>query len=125
MLYGFDTDGYYFNKIHKKGATDSTNDVKATEQEVFEPLKNEAVKRGYKQGIYIVDMYNEISESDIIQVTSDKLDWEKIRAGKNCNDMALRDSDGNIIFSKGTWATIIETKTKEEAEKLLNCKILN
>ena len=30
-----------------------------------------------------------------------------------------------VKMDTGIWATIIPTKTKEEAEKLLNCKILN
>jgi len=110
LIYGFDTDGDYFNKIHKKGATDSTNDVKATEQEVFEALKNEAVKR-YDDGEYV----KRFNSSSLLKVDSEF-------------KSQLKDGDlwygGGVVFRDGTWAAIIETKTKEEAEKLLNCKIV-
>lgn len=84
--------------------------LKATEQEVFEALANEAVKRG---------IYN-------IPISYSRY--------KNSNLAIYRenfDSDNNILWSKygrvfdnGTWATIIKTITKQEAEKLLNKKIV-
>jgi hypothetical protein len=77
-------------------------------------LTKEAVKRGYKDGVLIVDLYNGKSNKDTIRVSSNKFDYEKIRAGKNSGDMALRDSDGSIIFHNGVWAEIIPTMTKSE-----------
>ena len=101
LIYGFDTDGDYFNKIHKKGATNSTNDVKATEQEVFEALKNEAVRRGFVEGAMYKNTSGEVSDLSF--------GWNGLHSIKG---------DG-MIFSKGTWATIIETK--KQKKKLKNC----
>jgi len=82
----------------------------ATEQEVFEALKNEAVKR-YDDGEYV----KRFNSSSLLKVDSEF-------------KSQLKDGDlwygGGVVFRDGTWATIIETKTKEEAEKLLNCKIV-
>ena len=112
LIYGFDTEGDYFNEIHKKGATDSTNDIKATEQEVFEALKNEAVKRGFVKGA----MYTNTIGLKNLKVSDLYFGWD-----------GLHSTSGNgMIFKNGIWAEkIVPTKTKEEAEKLLNCKILN
>ena len=121
LIYGFDTEGDYFNKIHIKGVTDSTNDVKATEQEVFEALKNEAVKRGFKEGVYITPMYSDgkdyFPDENIINKPLNfhlKVSTLEVDGG----------DDRYRIFVNGKWATILKTKTKEEAEKLLNCKIV-
>ena len=121
LIYGFDTEGDYFNEIHKKGATDSTNDIKATEQEVFEALKNEAVNRGFKEGVYITPMYSDgkdyFPDENIINKPLNfhlKVSTLEVDGG----------DDRYRIFVNGKWATILETKTKEEAEKLLNCKIV-
>lgn len=97
LIYGFDTDGDYFNKIHKKGATDSTNDVKATEQEVFEALKNEAVRRGFVEGAMYKNTSGEVSDLSF--------GWNGLHSIKG----------DEMIFSKGTWATIIETKNKRRS----------
>lgn len=115
--FGFDSHGKWTNdltflKTHYYGFT------KATEQEVFEALKNEAVKRGFVEGVYL-------ERSGINKDFNHKL--------YSCGDFSyypktniLDDQNGNgHIFHNGTWATIIETKTKEEAEKLLNCKIID
>ena len=49
LIYGFNTEGDYFINKKPRLDTDKTNDLQATEQEVFEALKNEAVKRGFKR----------------------------------------------------------------------------
>lgn len=86
--------------------------VKATEQEVFEALKNEAVRRGFVgKDIYIKigdRQYCLESEIGKFQLASNLFFYQ-----------------GAKIFKNGTWAEIIPTKTKEEAEKLLNCKIID
>ena len=122
LIYGFDKEGDYFNKIHIKGVTDSTNDVKATEQEVFEALKNEAVKRGFKEGVYITPMYSDgkdyFPDENIINKPLNfhlKVSTLEVDGG----------DDRYRIFVNGKWATILKTKTKEEAEKLLGVKIIS
>lgn len=108
--YGFDSKGEYSNtnKFDWGTPEDST---KATEQEVFEVLKNEAVKR-YNDGGYV----KRFNSSLLLKVDSEF-------------KSELKDGDlwygGGVVFREGKWATIIPTKTKEEAEKLLNCKIID
>lgn len=120
LKYGFDANGNWIEGTNTK----LLNEREATEQEVTEALIKEAVKVGYKQGIYIVDVYNGESEKDIVQVSSNVFQWEPIGAGINAGQMALRDSDGNIIFHNGKFAEIIQTLTIQEAEAKLNCKIV-
>lgn len=82
--------------------------VLATEEEVFEALKNEAVKRGFKENVWIKYL------------------------GNTQNGNFYYNSEINYLycgsyscFQDGVWAEIIETLTKEEAEKKLNVKIIN
>lgn len=84
----------------------------ATEQEVLEALKNEAVKRGFVDGSYIkLEDYEGFCR---------KNEDSKYFTEHNCFDFL-----GRTVFDNGKWATILKTKTKEEAEKLLNCKIID
>jgi hypothetical protein len=96
---------------------DFENCQEATPQEIESALICEAKKRGYKDGNYkcmstvgrthkhnfdyIYDFYDNI-----------------VFTGWNENDQR------NIIFKDGQWAKIIETITIQEAEKLLNKKIV-
>ena len=120
--YGFTESMTYYNYFKEYIRTELKE---ATEKEVFEALKNEAVKRGFKEGVCVQDVYNGKTEKCTTSISSNNFDYEKIGAGINSGKMALRDSDGSIIFFNGKWAKIIPTKTKEEAEKLLNCKIIS
>lgn len=86
------------------------SDFKATEQEVFEALKNEAVKRGFVEGS-LCKWYGR----GIIKVNKLRLQGNKLW----CN------YDNIIMDEKGKWATIIPTKTRKQAEKELNCKIID
>ena len=121
LLYGFNPGGNYF--INKKPCldTDKTNDLQATEQEVFEALKNEAVKIGFKEGVYITPMYSDgkdyFPDENIIN--------KPLNFHLKGNTLEVDGgTDGYRIFVNGKWTKIIPTKTKEEAEKLLNCKIV-
>lgn len=91
--------------------------ILATEEEVLEALKTEAIKRGFKEGVYFssLDGYkinHSIGELDFwleennLRITAPKKEWAS-RNGEGCSNPA--------IFKNGTWATIIETLTKEEA----------
>ena len=119
--YGFTKSMTYYSVFKEYIRTELKE---ATEKEVFEALKNEAVKRGFKEGVCVQDVYNGKTEKCTTSISSNNFDYEKIGAGINSGKMALRDSDGSIIFFNGKWATIIPTKTKEEAEKLLGVKIV-
>jgi len=86
----------------------------APDSEVLEALINEAKKRGFKDGV----CFNIVNG-----------EREPIHIDKNAR--YIFDIYGNkllmnnwCIFEKGIWATPIKTYTKEEAEKMLNAKII-
>lgn len=83
----------------------------ATPQEVETALKNEWIKRGGKNGVSI------ISTSGVIGLVNGGV-WI---FDKSFNKLYY---GGYVIFDNGKWATIIETITIQEAEKLLNKKIV-
>lgn len=96
-------------EYHLKYITSNCEPMSA--EEVTEALKKEAVKRGYKEGVHFKDLHTK--SPGCVDVVKYYKDSEDLR------------SDGCCIFHKGQWAEIIQTKTKEEAEKLLNCKIID
>ena len=106
-VYGFDMEGNWMNL--EKARTFPDYEIEATEQEVFEALKNEAVRRGFVEGVSCQWECGGVIKIKELRFEDNKL-W--------CND------DNIIMDEKGKWATIIQTITKEEAEKLLNCKIV-
>jgi len=90
----------------------------ATEQEVFEALKNEAIKRGYKEGVKYINATNKLHTT-----TFKSFKFLAFYSDKNL----LTDGCGGSIFSKGQWATIVEQPkelTISEIEKILGYKIL-
>lgn len=88
----------------------------ATDKEVEEALIKEAIKRGlnYPNAVCLFD-------------PEDKLDKTKDPKW----DFHLRDGVSSLwyynlnVFKKGKWATLLETITKEEAEKQLGKKIVD
>ena len=111
VKYGFDTDGVWkedlsFNYKIRKG------DYKATEKEVEEALIKEAKKRGFVKGVnisYLICTRNSFGFDGTFSIYND----------------SLVDNRHAVIFSEGKWATIVETITKEQAEKELGKTILN
>ena len=119
-VYGFDMEGNWMNL--EKARTFPDYEIEATEQEVFEALKNEAVKRGFVEGVYITPMYSDgkdyFPDENIINKPLNfhlKVSTLEVDGG----------DDRYRIFVNGKWATILKTKTKEEAEKLLGVKIIS
>ena len=104
--FGFDFEGEYCDE----NTFGFYNCQEATPQEVETALINEAKKRGLKAyGAYIKStqgVFGTINGGSYIY-SSNKLYYS-----------------GFVIFDNGQWAEIIETITKEEAEKLLNKKII-
>lgn len=92
---------------------------KATEQEVFEVLKNEAVKRGFKEGVYV-------NNSNIYDSKFENYCMEKgiIKYSNKELILYISKSEHYCFFRNGVWAEIIPTLTKKEAEEKLNCKIV-
>ena len=82
----------------------------------LEDLINEAKKRGLKEGVTIVD-----ARDGRIETISNNY----YRLQNICDDygkelIVSADSfNYTVLFSKGKWATILQTITKEEAEKKL------
>lgn len=83
----------------------------ATEEEVYEALKKEAVKRGYKEKDIVTDIYY----SGYCALNQNGFEYNK---------RALWMGDC-VLFQNGQWAEKIPTKTRSEAEKELNCKIID
>lgn len=107
--YGFDCDGDW-TASHNTKHFGSNNWIEATEEEVFEVLKNEAFKQGFGEKCLFI--FNGIQASalcgNIFTFNGNKLFLQK-----------------GLVFSNGVWAEIIKTCTRAEAEKLLNKKIID
>lgn len=122
VYYGFNHHGEWCEGDVSREIIHET-ESKATEEEVFEALKKEAIKRGFgKKGIHFKDVNGDNCVSDI------EIDfWNK--DNKHCSeDNKFNISvckSGGVIYRKGKWATIIETITKKQAEKLLDKKIID
>jgi hypothetical protein len=85
----------------------------ATDKEVEQSLIKEAEKRGFKKGVIV--RWEGFNDSDFDGIFRFQL------VGKN-----ILDGNGvGYIFNNGKWATIVETITKEQAEKELGKTILN
>lgn len=94
---------YFFYEYHKK------NSVPATESEVFEALKKEAVKRGFINGAKYLSPTDQYHGK-----CTDRFDFSfKLNVLYNNNFS---------VFTDGKWAEIIKEKTlsKSEAEAKLN-----
>lgn len=111
--YGFNYDGVWKENlgIDEK---EINSYVEATEQEVFEALKNEAVKRGYKLGVLIKNAYGEeLISKDVYSSYDYKL-----------HQKGYFLYEGFVLFESGKWAEIIPTITLSEAEQQLKKKII-
>ena len=115
--YGFNVLGEWSEKL---GVHKSDEYAEATEQEVFEALKNEAVKRGFVEGNYFIEPDNCVAYSN-----QKRLIKGSIKAYMSDNSMLSMSGSDSLIYKNGKWATIASTKTKEEAEKLLGVKIID
>tara|TARA_R110002167_G_scaffold274525_1_gene480596 strand:+ start:908 stop:1423 length:516 start_codon:yes stop_codon:yes gene_type:complete len=86
--------------------------VRATDEEVKKALIKEAKKRGFKKGCEYIG----VRDLTIQKATKNIDVW-------NCNSCIEMGFD--YVFLDGKWATIIETITKEQAEKELGKTIIN
>jgi len=112
-----------FNTISKFLFGNQSNICKyfeMTNQEVEQAFKNEAVRRGFKEGVYFKECKRQSSVCIVEGICNQNMYFIEYEDGE---EVLL--SGGRAIFCNGIWAEIIPTKTKEEAEKLLNCKIVN
>ena len=119
--FGFDSHGKWTNDLTFLKTFDYRFE-EANEQEVFEALKNEAVRRRFGQiGIYFNSLDNDKCISDIEGF--DFWNLEERDSDENKYNIAVC-KYGGVIFRQGIWAEIIPTLTKKEAEEKLNCKIV-
>lgn len=122
--YGFNSNKEWIQ--HNHWLTNGCNDgfKPATDSEVLEALKNEAVKRGYLnnfEGISCLCDFDKKKSQEYYKNPKNTFYYEK-----HANKLWIQDSSylDICVFDKGNWATIIPTLTKEEAEKKLNVKIV-
>lgn len=117
--YGFNLDRQWSSSRNRSVDILSKNCF-ATESEVFEALKSECLRR-YKKGDYIKCFYtNEPCFLDFGNVGLNN-DVAYLGTGLWMNG---ENETNTMVFQEGKWATIIETISREEAEKLLNKKIV-
>lgn len=95
--------------------TISSDDYEATTEEVTEALKNEAVKRGIKLGAYIVRDFDD----DLKNVVINEESYPTDHAWFYHPEDDYLEHYGFVVYSKGQWANVFETKTIQEAEELL------
>ena len=114
MKHGFNIDGKWFEGLNKTYKL-LTYDYKATDKEVKEALTKEAKRLGFKKGVTVISAH-----SGQKFVIDSKCYFE---FNKNYFDNELYVTCDNetyaVLMKEGKWATIVETITKEEAEKQL------
>jgi len=105
LIYGIGANKQWFES---STTTNSSTERKATDSEVLEALTNEAKKRGFKDGARFI---------------SPKEKCKGICGNYNYHNYTnILFSGGVAIFNKGVWGELYYTK--EEAEKMLNAKIV-
>jgi len=114
--YGFDCNGVFMPIGDTWSFYELTGFVYCADSEVLEALKNEAIKRGFKEGVYVDPPSKRWLRKIKLHLCEEETDYIF-----NNNELLFC---GVQIFYKGKWATTIPTYTKEEAEKMLNAKIV-
>lgn len=109
LQYGFDGSGRWFNEAYPCKISETERE--ATESEVFESLKNEAVKRGYTANNFVKD----IIMSGEVQIQGSHYEMHK-KYGFMMGD--------STVFKDGVWAELLETISINDAEKMLGKKII-
>lgn len=112
LRYGLNTSGDWFESKSNANYNECESNRVATEQEVKTSLINEAKKRGFVKSA----SFNSLDGNTCNLLGTDFI--------FNRNILYASDDIKDILFDNGKWAEIIETITKEEAEKLLNKKII-
>ena len=114
--YGFDYSGYWADE--SKGFNFSLELNKATDKQAEQALIKEAKKIGYKNvKISNLESIGNMLLNHHSLISSDRYYY-------NVSENALWFM-GRLIFWNGKWAKIVETITKEQAEKELGKTILN
>ena len=114
-VYGFFTDGSWMNG---DWIWYGANAKPATDKEVEEALIKEAKKRGFKEGVRIKSKW-------MPNISANKLNGKFMFDNKFELCAATNGLMIYTIFQNGVWAEIVDTITKEQAEKELGKTILN
>lgn len=97
------------------------NHLEATKEEVEEALIKEAKKRGFKEGVKVMELNNNKETLTSGGFHSTSIGWLSHKS--DCK----YDEDGAIIFGDGKWAEIITEPIKEvtieEIQEKYGCKI--
>jgi hypothetical protein len=115
--YGFDYAGLWTNMWHEN--ISNTTYIPATDKEVEEALIKEAKKRGFKEGVRVDKLlYTNIGSLNGDSKTCENKEFKLFHGHLSIGNL--------LIFHRtGKWAEIVETITKEQAEKELGKTILN
>lgn len=108
--YGFNGIGRFIDNACSRICND---EYPATDEEVLKALTNEAIKRGFLKGVYVKPLWGRLNYWE--------LDTNRFVFNSETNNLHL----GLCVFNNGKWAEIIKTYTKEQAEKMLNAKIID
>ena len=116
VCYGFNSQKLFSNDYLMQ---DSIEWREATAQEIFEALKNEALKR-FEIGNFIESAHDN-TRLKIIKRFNFKF---FIDHNNLVSDFGSKDDNSVCLFYNGKWATVIPTMTKKEAEEKLGVKII-
>lgn len=111
--YGFSMSGKWTNEDNRN----IKEFIEATEAEVFEALKNEAIKRGFKEGVKVKNHQGE----NVLP----HFDLDKILSGYKDGVYYDNDKQGIWLCYKGVWSEIIEEPKSILDEKGIYIKVNN
>jgi len=114
LIYGVDADGLWFDKRPEIVECAEFNKP-ATPEEIKNDLEKEAVKRGFKEGLKVMPLWE-----------TPKTHWEVYNNQTRFDEKSNSFYFGCCIFQNGTWATIIKPKqmTIQEIEKEFNIEVI-
>jgi len=122
---GFNCSEIWMKDWLTDGGNELSSLIPCSDKEVEQALIKEAKRRGFKGGVKFIKLSNGVVQTVYglpyfqagrVAVESPKTEWSSVHKG-GCSNPS--------IFQKGKWATIVETITKEQAEKELGKTILN
>jgi len=124
--YGISSNGFWCNEVSWIQNKEYNPHRKATESEVFEALKKEAVKRGFVDGVKFKSSLSEDGKTRTVYFKNESC-FDFYASLNRLNCVTTRDEwdfgqSNPTIFQNGVWSEIIKERTfsKSEAEAKLN-----
>lgn len=115
FYYGFNRGNWFYEKSFCYGFPEASY-IPAPEQEVFEALRNEAVKRGFKVGVRTKCLSTNNNESTLSGNMRLIIDDDLCRILVDSNDTC----GWTCIFRNGEWAEIISTPIPKEIQSIID-----